>query len=441
MRTIKKFADEINNLFDQSSIKKLTTESGFIKRCRKLAIIPLLESVLFSNKNPSKISLNDMAIYLRIHHGIDISRQAIAKRFTKSAIAFLILFYEHLLNVHLLEDKNFFTKTCFNRIIIKDSTSNQLPENLKEHYPGSGGSGSSSAVKIHFEYDLTNSEILEFSVTPFNKPDKTNAKETLDKIQKNDLVIRDLGYVSVEILKAISERQAWYICKLNPSTSVKDKQTGLEIDFVEIQNYMKKNGILMMEIDVLVGVGEYPSRLIIELVPEKIKEQRLRKSKAYCQKKGKKLSNQKKVRFGLNLFLTNCSSKMISASEIRRLYGIRWQIELIFKAWKQTSQFHLVKKMNVNRYEFFLYAKLIMIMLNWKTYQMLDVIVYTDIRQRISVIKFYKTLEQVEEMIKKIIRGVRLQLMELIEHLKEVTNNLLHEDRKDRINWRNVENL
>jgi hypothetical protein len=429
-------------MFEKENIFQLSKDSMFVQRQRKVTAISLLESVLYSDNDPSKVSLNDMAIYHRINYGLMLTRQALAKRFDKNATNFLKKLLGHLLESNLSESASIFTNSKFKRITIKDSTSNQLPENLKSTYPGSGGSGSKSSVRIQFEYDLKNLEVLELSVSAFNNQDKKNAKDTLDNIKRNDLVIRDLGYITFDILEEIGKRKAWYLSRLNPVTKVTDQATGTILDFVLIEEYMKHNGLCSIEKNVFIGAKRLPVRLVIELVPDKIKEERLRKALKEGKKKGRVMSKEKRARLGLNLFLTNCPEQMLAASELRKIYGIRWQIELIFKAWKQTSGFHKIKKMNVDRFEFLLYAKLVLLMLHWKIYQAIDILTYHKIRLRVSVIKIYKTLKQFSGHIKDIIRGNDYLIGELVACLIDLSySHLSHSDRKNRINWRNVENI
>lgn len=212
------------------------------------------------------------------------------------------------------------------------------------------------------------------------------------------------------------------------------------IDFAKLESRMRENDIDILEKTVFIGDSTYAIRLVIEIVPDKIKEERLRKASYESKKKGRMLSREKKARPGLNLFITNCKPSRLSASELRRIYGIRWQIELIFKAWKQNSQFHKVKKMNIDRYEFLLYAKLIWVVLGWKVYQILDNITYRKSGQRISLLKLYKTFRQLDGLVRNIVRGEKTKLEELMKHLVDMSNpHLIHDDRKNRINWRIVE--
>jgi hypothetical protein len=402
----------------------------------------MIESILFTNQDPSKVSLNDMAIYHKIHCGIELTRQGIAKRFTKEATRFVKLLLIQLLRSNLSSGQAIFTNTNFNRILIKDSTCNQLPENLKKYYPGSGGASSKASVRIQFEYDLKNQEVTELSVSAFNSQDSKNAKSTLCNIQKNDLLIRDLAYTSIEIFESIENKKAWYISRLNNTYDVYDKDSGEIIDFEKLEQYMRKHDIYVIEKEVLISSKKHPVRLVIELVPDQVKAERIRKAKRKSVRNRAKTSKRSKARFGLNLFITNCSKITISASEIRKIYGIRWQIELVFKAWKQNFQFQKVKKINIHRYEFLLYVKLVMVLLTWKLHQTIEHYMFKKNRRRISVLKLYKTINQFNEETKRIIRGEKESVDKLITYILDIAKGyLLHDDRKDRINWLNVQNI
>ena len=428
-------------MFDNENILNMSKSNGFIKRIRKIRPIPLVEAVLFSNDDPSKVSLNDIAMYLNFKFGIKLTRQAVKKRFNKNATNFLKQVLEGLLHSNLVDKVPVFSHSCFERITIKDSTCNQLPDHFKSVYPGSGGAGSKSAVRIQFEYDLKNLKVLELGVSPFNHQDLHNAKETMTDIRKNDLILRDLGYISLGVLKLIDTLEAWYISRLNPSISkINDVDTGDLLNFAKIERYMRKNNLSVLEKEVLLGTEKYRTRLVLELLPDEVKAERIRKAEKYAKKKSTIISKQRKAKFGLNLLLTNCSSKMIAASEVRRIYGIRWQIEMIFKAWKQNIQFHKIKKMGVDRYEFLLYSKLIMIILQWKFYQTMDVISYVKNKRRVSLLKIYKAFCLIKEKFISILRGNRQSAKETINWLLDACNSyLLHDDRKGRINWRSTQ--
>ena len=44
------------------------------------------------------------------------------------------------------------------------------------------------------------------------------------------------------------------------------------------------------------------------------------------------------TRDGWHIIITNVGTELMKTSEIFALYSVRWQIEIIFRAWQQSSQ-------------------------------------------------------------------------------------------------------
>lgn len=91
----------------------------------------------------------------------------------------------------------------FNRVCIKDSTKFDIHEQLEEWLPGFGGSASSASACIQYEFDLKNGKIIDLDLTPVDCPDSKDAREKSGSIQKNDLIIGDLGYFALDALSEI----------------------------------------------------------------------------------------------------------------------------------------------------------------------------------------------------------------------------------------------
>lgn len=67
---------------------------------------------------------------------------------------------------------------------------------------------------------------------------------------------------------------------------------------------------------------------------------------------------------GYNLYLTNAPQAKLPAREVFSIYGLRWQIELIFKMWKSLLYLDRVPVMSIFRFECYLYGRLIFILLS-----------------------------------------------------------------------------
>jgi len=131
-------------------------------------------------------------------------------------------------------------------------------------------------------------------------------------------------------------------------------------------------------------------RLLIELLPEQKKKERLRKNQQTAKMKGRKVGKCFKDHYGLNLFISNIDEKTIKGEELRELYKLRWQIELMFKIWKSIGEIHRIKKMKVERFECYLYAKLLWIVINWKIFWQIQIFT---IQQRAIVLSAYKVFK------------------------------------------------
>jgi len=272
-----------------------------------------------------------------------------------------------------------------------------LPDSLKEYYPGSGGVNNTSkaTVRIQFEFDLLSGKILELEITSYKVQDQENAKKTTNNIRAKDLVLRDLGYFSLDVLESINTNNGYFLSRLDTNTNAYRLKNGklTIVDFSALERLMLESNISSLELELFLGkTKKLKVRTIVHLVPESLKNKRLRKHKA---KKGKSVQKRKGKfidRAGLTIFVTNAEKSDLEASMVRKLYSLRWQVEIVFKVWKSIAQIDKTKKVKVERFEFTLYAKLIWIIVNWKMFWILEQKLFRETGNLLSYIKVFKHL-------------------------------------------------
>jgi hypothetical protein len=111
---------------------------------------------------------------------------------------------------------------AFSRIRIKDSTKFIVPAQFEGKYKSCGGdlnSKSKAAVSIQYEYDLKSGEITDLNITSGNRNDRIDAGETADNMEKDDLIIRDLGYFSTLVLASCLQKEAFFLSRVDTSTN------------------------------------------------------------------------------------------------------------------------------------------------------------------------------------------------------------------------------
>jgi hypothetical protein len=379
-------------LLSEHEIEEIAVSKGFVLRRSKLTGWRFLDLLMFTHFNQKELSLVELCSQLEMRFGIGISKQGVDNRFSAAAVGFLKAVLGKAIKKTICSEP----MDCLWRFAaakIKDSTSFQLPEDMAGKYPGSGGSASSAMIRIQFEYDLRTGEITDLSLHPFNDQDGSDAAKTIGSVLSGELVLRDLGYVSIKNMQKIEANGAYFLNRLQSSTTVYEKKEGkfVELDFKKTEAELRSSGQGYIEKQVYIGVAEkYPVRLLAELLPEEKKNERLRKANKTAQKKGSKVCNLYRDRAGLNLFITNMPREWVKPEQIRKLYTMRWQIELVFKAWKSIGEIHKVKRMKIERFECCLYAKLLWITVNWRVFWEMNMFLY---RQTGAFLSLYKTFK------------------------------------------------
>lgn len=432
---VKNLSTEIYNLLDEQSINDFARDTGFISRDSKMDGHMFLDILLFTHFNHKELSLNELSNQICKRYNVEISKQAIDKRFTKKAVKFLNSVLSRTLELAIGKPgKIDFTE--YDGCIIKDATSFQIPSNMAGKYKGSGGSASLAMLKIQFEYDLKSGRITDLSLHSFVDQDSSNAKDTLGNIKRNQLIMRDLGYISILVMKMIQEKGAYYLNRMQATVNVYEKINNefVKVDFVKIHKYMKKIGLQVMELEVYQGAKDrFKTRLVIDSLPAKAYQKRMMEAEKQAKKAGRSMTKEHKARLALNLFITNTD---ISPKDIRLLYTLRWQIELMFKIFKSIGEIDKVKKMKVERFESFLIAKLIWIVLNWHIMRLMVHYYFQEEGIGISPFKLYATLKndimEFRASVKESIDSISSFIM---QNINLGSRNLVSERKKNSKTW------
>lgn len=269
----------------------------------------------------------------------------------------------------------------FKDIKITDSSVIFLRDSLSNVFPGSGGRKDSSGVKLQLIYSYLTSIITSIDITKGNLPDQKYSIELLSLIKKGELFIADLGYMVFNLLYEIDIKQAYFLGRHKSSTNLyekvivklKDKDTTIFIPFkIEDNIEMFQDNINKKELYLKNGKSYLKARIILFKNPEDTINNRRRILNKRAQKNNKscKASNKSLVLCTWSIFITNTGEEKLPYKMIHNIYRIRWNVELIFKAWKSIVNVHKSNvNENQNRVKMELYAKLIFAVVIQKIYQ------------------------------------------------------------------------
>ncbi|MGC1263123.1 MAG: IS4 family transposase [Nitrososphaeraceae archaeon] len=420
--------------FSTDELDRIARETGFTKRKSKVTPSAFFDLLMFDVGSGGSKSLQQISIEAISEHNIDVSKQGVDKRFNECAIDFLKRLMEKQLSVEMSEQIDVGWLHYFNRVLIKDGTRFDIREAYKLFFPGSGGSASEAGACIQFEFDLKSGLINHLGITPSRRPDIRDTLDGLDNIQSGDLVIRDLGYYSYKSFEDISKKGAFYISRFVPKGTAYEKIDDQlrKIEFKPIYQYMRKHKLSRMCKDVYIGTKEkFNVRMIIELMPDEVYEQRMRKIEKAHQKKGHKTSDEYKFISRFNIFITNVQNEILPDNVISSLYRMRWQVEIIFKVFKSVFGVHQYHSMKYIRWLCLLHFKLLIIILNWNIVMTRRSYLYKKSSKLLSVLKCFRSLFDNHHRLRRAIKRGKSEMRKfLIWTEKILSRNHWLEDKK-----------
>jgi hypothetical protein len=338
----------------------LSITSGFIKRKRKITGSSFIKALILGNIGDGHCTIEGMCQLLN-EDSIDITKQGLDLRFTKSAVTFMKTMFKESIALF----KSSLQLDCpilqqFNSVKLLDSSHVLLPSNMENIYKSCGASyknrdnKTKSAIKLQVVFDYLNQNIDRLDVTEGIRADQ-GYRDHLKDIKSNDLLIADLGYFVPDCFRQISESKAYFISRYKSDTNIYDAKTNQKLDLLELLNH---KSFLVKEV-FLGKVTRLPIRIIGYKLTEEQSIARRRKANLSAKAHGYKSSDKNQELLNWSIFITNIQESKIKAKDIWTIYRTRWQIELLFKLYKSHIEIEIVKgKNNSSRILCELYAKL-----------------------------------------------------------------------------------
>jgi hypothetical protein len=217
----------------------------------------------------------------------------------------------------------------FKRVLIQDSSSFQAPDKLVNNYKGSHSHGKVKAVgKVDVIWNIKNGKILEWVLKSFTQNDQGASRTILPFLEKRDLIIRDMGYLVLGVLRELQAKGADFLSRYKFGALLYDSKTGEKIELLKV---LRKNNNL--DRILLIGEEKIQIRLIAIRLSEQEAADRRRKAKKDCYQRVNHGREYMEL-LGWKIYITSVDRTVWSPEEVARAYGMRWTIEMLFKSWK-----------------------------------------------------------------------------------------------------------
>jgi hypothetical protein len=314
-----------------AELERLARRVGFQRRkARKLTAAAFLSGALHAVLT-HKQSTRDLAMSAGLAMDTTVSRQGLWKRINHRAHDFLSACLARVLAGVPTGSAKQCLPGCIRRVLVADSTVIALHPALASEFPGpSNQTGhTQAAVRIQTVLDLLKGTFVAFQLGSFRDNDQKAAGWMPDLLGAGDLILRDLGYYTLDSLRSIAAKGAFFITRLRFDTSLfHEDATPLDL----CGELRAATGDLVA-LSVRAGAAaQLPVRLVaVRLSPQEAAKRR-REARANRDRR-LKLSPKKLELLGWSITLDNLPPQ-IPASRVYPLYALRWQVEIVFKSWK-----------------------------------------------------------------------------------------------------------
>jgi hypothetical protein len=362
----------VDFLADPTLVQKAARSSGFLKRKpRKLSPTGFVKAVLLAAAH-LRTSFNSIALHTGHADAEACSRQNIFKRCTASAVAFMQALLDHaiLLKLPALPAP---ASGFFKRIIIEDGSVIRFHDSAANDFPAnSGASGMKAMVRLQFAYDYKSGRALRATPAAYSHTDTAAAGELLDLLEEGDLCIRDMGYYKAEWFQRMDEKGVFYLSRLKPEVKIPREDGGPAMGLDEFLSNVR--GPVFDKTICIGAKGAFTTRLVAVRVPEKVAAERRRKIREEARIRRKTASTLTLALAGWTVFVTNIPHDKAGPQELRKLYGLRWHVELVFKALKGNGCLRALAAHASNRHhlEVLFLAQLLQLVLTLRLWRMLS---------------------------------------------------------------------
>jgi Transposase DDE domain len=359
--TIDQLADALQALFTTDA-DQAAKDSGMIRRQRKLSGACFVQAVVFHwLENPD-------ATIEEIIEDLDISEAAFNERFNARAADCLRRVLEKALNLlFAARPETIPLLRRFATVSVEDVTIVGLPAELAGSFPGCGGSdpqGGQAGWKLLTRWDVTTGRLEIQPPAPARDSERTLA-EDLTPLPANSLRLCDLGFFDPERLAADQQEGIHFISRVPAQLKVRAGEPG----GVNITAWLDRQTEGRIDTTVVLGTrASLGCRMVALRVPQEVAENRLRRLRKKLRKKGKKLSDRQGAMCQWTALITDLQADRFTSEEIYVLYRVRWQVELLYKAWKSGGGVDRTRGRRGQRVLCERYAKLLgMLVQHWGT--------------------------------------------------------------------------
>jgi hypothetical protein len=346
---------------------ELAKKTGFVQRERKGGITGsnFVQSLVFGWLAKGDATLGQLT-QMAQNCDLTITGSGLSQRFTEEAAEFLRQVLEKITSYTMkAEAADIPVLKGFSAVILEDSTVISLPPELEGRWKGCGGR--TGTVKMHVRWDIKSGELQGPQLSDGKVHDSKGPFQDTP-LPGEALYVADLAYFSLLRMKQWRKRdengeRRYTVTRFNTQCNLYT-HSGHKL---ELRGLLPRKPGEVVEQGVCIGKKDrVPTRLIMICLSDEVTKKRQEKIEKEAKDDGRTASPEQLELARWLLLLTTAPRRLLSFSQIVVIVRLRWQIECLFKLWKQYGMIDEWSTKNPWRILCEIYGKMIaMVIQHW----------------------------------------------------------------------------
>ena len=340
MSTVSHITQRLQYLLTERA-NALARETGFIQRMRRFQGADFAQAHIFGWWQDPQTTVEGLTQILR-RRDVRISAPGLSERYTPQSAAFMERLLQEVCQEQMQTDGvPIALLRQFSGVFVQDSSVIALPTSLADVWRGCGGSTGSSeaALKLFARWDVLNGHLDGPVITDGRHSDKRSPLDE-QELPVGALEIDDLGFWSIARLSRMAHREQgrsqrrYFLSRLQPGTKLR-RRNGVEIILAGVVPHQVGERV---EFGAVIGRECLAVRVAIERVPSWVATQRQEEMREKAQAHGREPSAEMLTLAHWTIIITNLPRRMVTFDQLLILLRLRWQIERLFRLWKEYGE-------------------------------------------------------------------------------------------------------
>jgi IS4 transposase len=353
--------EDLCKLFSKEWLRNAAKETGLIKRERKIEAFVMLWTLVFSFGAHLPRNLANMKRKYVKASKKEIAESSWYMRFTPELVEFLKVCVTHAIEQLASEQNKVLSEKLakFKDVLIQDSTIIRLHKSLAKKWPAARSKTVAAGVKVGMLVSAVANSPKSIGIYA----ETTNELKTLRMGPwiKDRILLIDLGFYKHQLFAKIKENGGYFVSRLKESADpliieVYNTCPGNSIDvkgkyLSEILPKLKRQ-VLDVEVEITFKVRNYNGKSKTKMDTEKFRL----------------VAVYNKDEEDYHVYLTNISKDDLTPEDVAKLYGARWDIELIFKELKSRYDLDVVNTRNPQIVEAYIWIAILTLFISRRIY-------------------------------------------------------------------------